>query len=126
MLTFKSAEDLGRLDPHGEVYPVMRELVDLLIVNCPLNGRPYDPEEHGYLVLVERGDLDRDLIELGLPCRLAEIPWDSAQRRRGFIFAVYLGTDELGMGFLMPDESWVNGESRAVLEEMLDAAGEAA
>lgn len=83
MLTFKSAEDLGRLDAQGEVYPVMSELVDPLIVNCPLNGRPYDPEEHGYPVLVERADLDRDLIELGLPCRLAEIPWESAQRRRG-------------------------------------------
>lgn len=90
----------------------MRELVELLIVNCPLNGRPYDPEEHGYLVLVERGDEARELTELGLPCRLSEIPWESAQRRGDFIFAVYLGTDEFGMGLLIPDET-LRGRGRA-------------
>ena len=126
MLTFKSSADLAQLDPCGEAHKVMQELVELLIVNCPLNGQPYDPEEHGYLVLVEPGDLNRELNELGLLCRLSEIPWESAQRRGDFIFAVYLGTDEFGMGFLIPDESWVDGEFRAVLEEMLESAGEAA
>ena len=125
MLTFKSAEDLDQLDPDGDAHPVMRELVDLLIVNCPL-PRPYDPEEHGYLVLMEPGDLDRELTELGLPYRASEVPWESAQRRGDFIFAVYLGTDEYGMGFLVPDQPWVDGEFREVLTELLKAAGEAA
>lgn len=104
----------------------MRELVELLIENCPLNGRPYDPEEHGYLVLLEPGDLEGELTQLDLQCRASDIPWESAQRRGNFIFAVYLGTDEFGMGFLIPDEAWVDGEFRAVLEEMLESAGEAA
>jgi hypothetical protein len=86
-----------------------------------LNGRPYDPEDHGHLVLVEPGDLHRELRELRLP-RLAEIPWESAQRRGDFIFAVYLGTDDFGIGFLIPDELWVNGEFRASLSQMLGEA----
>ena len=115
MLTFKSSADLAQLDPRGEAHRVMQELVDLLIVSVV----PYDPEEHGYLVLLEPGDLDGELTELGLHRRLEDVPWESAQRRGEFIFAVYLGTDEFGMGFVIPDESWVDGDFREVLEEML-------
>jgi hypothetical protein len=48
MLTFKSSADLAQLDPDGEAHAVMRELVELLIENCPLNGRLRIPRHPGH------------------------------------------------------------------------------
>ena len=54
-----------------------------------------------------------------MPWRLAEIPWEGAQMRDGHYYAVYLGTDDYGMGFVIPDAAWVNGDLRRVLEDIL-------
>lgn len=118
VITFKSPGDLAQLDPHDPAYPVIKELIELLIDDFPI--QPYNADDYGYLVLVEPGDTDRELLELDMPWRLAEIPWEGASLRRGYIYAVYLGTDDYGMGFLIPDAPWVNGELRTVLEEILD------
>ena len=40
--------------------------------------------------------------------------------RQGFFYAVYLGTDDYGMGFVIPDAPWVNGRLREVLDSILD------
>jgi len=48
------------------------------------------------------------------------VPWEGASKRGDFIYAVYLGTDDYGMGFLIPDATWVNGELRKTLEAILD------
>lgn len=118
MITFKSPGDLAQLDPHDPTYPVIKELIELLIDDFPV--QPYNADDYGYLVLVEPGDTDRELLELDMPWTLAEIPWEGASLRQGFIYAVYLGTDDYGMGFVIPDAPWVNGKLRTVLEQILD------
>jgi hypothetical protein len=118
VITFKCQADLGQLPQDHSAYPVIKELIELLIDGFPI--QPYSADDHGYLVLVEPGDTDRELLELDMPWRLAEIPWEGASLRQGFIYAVYLGTDDYGMGFVIPDAPWVNGELRQVLEEILD------
>jgi hypothetical protein len=118
VITFKRKEDLGKLSPKHPAYALMAELVQVLIEDFPI--QPYNADDYGYLVLVEPGDTDRELLELDMPWRLAEIPWEGASLRQGYIYAVYLGTDDYGMGFLIPDAPWVNGELRTVLEEILD------
>jgi hypothetical protein len=118
VITFKSQADLGQLPQGHPAYPVIKELIELLIDDFPV--QPYNADDYGYLVLVEPGDTDRELLELDMPWRLAEIPWEGASLRQGYIYAVYLGTDDYGMGFVIPDAPWVNGELRQVLEEILD------
>ena len=119
MITFKSHEDLRKLHPDDPAQSVMQELVRQLIDDFTEPGHPYDTDDYGFLVLIEPGDVDRELNELDMP-RLADVLWEGASMRDGFIYTVYLSTDDYGMGFLIPDAPWVSGELRKTLEEILD------
>jgi hypothetical protein len=120
MITFKSHSDLEKLDPDSPIKPVMEELVSVLIDDFTEPGQSYDADDFGYLVLIEPGDTDRVLTDIDMPWTLADVPWESASLRDGFIYDVYLGTDDYGMGFVIPDADWVNGKLRNVLEDILD------
>jgi len=118
VITFKSPGDLAQLDPHDPAYEVLSELIQVLIEDFPV--QPYNADDYGYLVLVEPQDNGRELTELDMPWTLTEVPWEGASKRGDFIYAVYLGTDDYGMGFVIPDAPWVNGELRKTLEAILD------
>ena len=118
MITFKRHSDLEKLAPDHPVYPVMEELVELLIDDFNTNGHPI--EDFGYLVLIEPGDTDRVLDDIDMPWRMKDIPWESASMRDGFYYAVFVGTDDYAMGFLVPDAEWIGGELREVLDGILD------
>ena len=120
MITFKSHNDLLKLNDHDPAYPVMEELVRLLIDDFTEPGQSYNADDYGYLVLIEPDDADRVLNEIDMPWRLADVPWEGASMRDGFYYAVYLGTDDYGMGFVIPDADWVNGRLRTVLNDILD------
>jgi hypothetical protein len=119
VITFKSHDDLRKLNPDDPARPVMEELVQLLIDDFTTPGHPYNADDFGYLVLIEPGDVDRELNEVDMPWRLADVPWEGASMRHGFIYAVYLGTDDYGMGFVIPPEL-VDGELREVMDGILD------
>jgi hypothetical protein len=118
VITFKSHEDLRKLHPDDPALPVMEELVKVLIDDFNEPGQTYSPDDFGFLVLVEPGDTDRALTEIDMP-KLTEIYWEGASIRQGFIYAVFLGTDDWGLGFLIPLEL-VGGELREVMNEILD------
>ena len=118
MITFKSPGDLAQLDPHDPAYDVLSELIQVLIEDFPV--QPYNADDYGYLVLVEPEDTSIKLTELDMPWTLTEVPWEGASKRGDFIYAVYLGTDDYGLGFVIPDAPWVNGELRKTLEAILD------
>jgi hypothetical protein len=118
VITFKCLADLGQLPEGHTARSVIKELIELLIDDFP--EQPYNADDYGYLVLVEPGDTDRELLDLGMPWRLAEIPWEGASLWDHHFYAVYLGTDDYGVGFVIPDAPWVNGELRQVLEQVLD------
>ena len=120
MITFKHHSDLSKLARDDPAYPVMEELVRVLIDDFNEPGQAYDADDFGYLVLIEPGDVDRELNEIDMPWTLADVPWEGASMRQGFIYAVYLGTDDYGMGILIPDAPWVNGQLRKTLEDILD------
>jgi hypothetical protein len=117
VITFKCLADLGQLPESHPAHCVIKEL-DELLDDFP--QQPYNADDYGYLVLVEPGDTDRELQDLGMPWRLAEVPWEGASLWDRFFYAVYLGTDDYDMGLVIPDAPWVNGELRQVLEEILD------
>ena len=120
MKTFKSHSDLRKLRPDDPAMPVMKELVKVLIDDFTTPGHPYSADDYGYLVLIEPGDADRVLTDIDMPWRLADVPWEGASMLHDFIYAVYLGTDDYGMGFVIPDAPWVNGRLRETLESILD------
>jgi len=120
MITFKSRNDLVKLNNHDPAYPVMEELVRVLIDDFTEPGQPYDADDYGYLVLIEPGDVDCVLTELDMQWTLTEVPWEGASMRNGFYYAVYLGTDDYGMGFVIPNADWINSRLRETLDGILD------
>ena len=120
MITFKCHEDLRKLNSSNPAYPVVEDLVKVLIDDFYEPNQTYSPENFGYVVLVEPGDIDRVLTDIDMPWTLAEVPWEGASLTDGHYYAVYLGTDDFGMGFVIPDAPWVNGELRKILNSILD------
>lgn len=121
-ITFKSRADLSKLDVDDPAYPVADWLIKVLIdeFSSP-GGRSYDPENDGYIILVESGDTNRVLDEIDMPWRLDDAPWDSAFARQGMICAQLIGTDDCGWSFMFPENArWLNGKLRETLEGMLD------
>ena len=120
MITFKSHDDLLKLHPDDPAKPVMEELIEVLIDDFTEPGQTYNADDFGYLVLIEPGDADRVLTNIDMPWTLAQVPWEGASMRQGFIYAVYLGNDDYGIGFVIPNADWVNGLLREVLDGILD------
>jgi len=119
MITFKASADLNKLDPGNPALPVVQELLHRLIDIYSSPGHPYQPEKYGYIVLIEEGDVSK---QLGLPeldCRLEDVPWEGASMHGEFFHAVYLANNAFGISFLIPDAPWVSGKLRAVLEELV-------
>jgi hypothetical protein len=73
------------------------------------------------VALLERGDLDVPLPLPELPRRLVQVPWEGVTKHRGHFHAIYLANNDYGLSFLIPDEPWLRGRLRELLEEM--AAG---
>jgi len=93
-----------------------------LIVNYEAEGFPgftYDPNADGWIVLIEEGDTGRVLDEIWDDWTLLDVPWEGITREGDFFLAVFLANNQFGICFVIPDEPWINGELRQVIEENL-------
>lgn len=79
----------------------------------------YQPEEDGYVVLIEEDDCDRVLADLCLPYRLCEVPFEAVHMMEGHFCGIYLANNQFAITFLIPDAPWVQGELRKHLEDLL-------
>ena len=120
MITFKSTEDLSKLSPDNPAHNTVKELVDQLITAYTTPDQPYNHEDYGYVILIEEGDVDRELDEIWDGCTLLNIPWEGIMLRDGFYTAIYLANNEYGLTFVIPDADWVTGELRSMIEDILD------
>ena len=120
MITFKSPEDLSKLPPTDPAYPIVKDLVDRLITDYIAEGYDYRPEDDGYTILIQEGDVDRELTELWDGCTLLNIPWEGIMLQGDFFIAIYLANNEYGLCFVIPDAPWVDGELRSLIEDILD------
>ena len=109
MITFKSPEDLNKLNTNDPAYPVVKELVDVLINAYTWEGHPYLPDDYGYVVLIEEKDVDRVLDEIWDDWTPLDIPWEGIMLRDGFSIAIFLTNNERDLVFVIPDEEWVKG-----------------
>jgi len=120
MITFKSTSDLSKLSPDDPAYATVKKLVDQLITAYSPPGRSHDPEEDGYIILIEEGDVNRTLDELWDGATLLNIPWEGIMLQGDFFIAIYLANNEYGLTFVIPDAPWVDGELRTMIEDILD------
>ena len=120
MLTFKKSKDIEKLSPDDPAYSTVKELIQQLITAYSPPGRAYDPEDDGYIILIEPEDADRTLDELWEGCTLLNIMWEGIMLQGDFYIAIYLANNEYGLTFVIPDAPWVNGELRKMIGDILD------
>ena len=113
MKIFDSLSCLGQIrgSPLG---PMLRGIVIRM-----LGHFEYSPEDDGFAVLIESGDVDRVLTDLRLPYRLCELPFEAVHMLEGHYCGIYLANNQFAITFLVPDADWVQGELRKHLESLL-------
>ena len=119
MITFKSIADVEQLCNHP-VHAHLHATVESLFLPVIAEHPSYRPDDDGYLVLIEPGDVDRVLDDLDVPYRLSEMPFEGVTVVDRCFHAVYLANNQFALGFLIPDADWLPGELRQVLEAHLD------
>ncbi len=124
MLKFKSETDLLRLNPAHSALPVLADLINRIITQSYKTEYPYDPENDGYIVLVEEGDTDRPLTEIwgDDAYSLIDVPWESITKDESgkYFIATFLANNQYGLVFVIPDADWIYGELLECIEAHLD------
>ncbi len=119
MLQFKCLHDLKQLPEAHAAYPIVKDLVARLIVDFP-PGRAYDPDDDGWIALIEESDVDRVITEIWSDWQLADVEWEGITYRDGFWQAIYLSDNEKGFVIVIPDAPWITAELRENIEFYLD------
>jgi len=91
-----SLADPSKLADDDPAKPVVKQLLEWLIADNDFPDFPYNPDDHGYIALVEPGDVDHELDDIDMP-RLTDIMWEGVSIIDGFYHAVYLGAGDYGM-----------------------------
>ena len=110
MITFKSIAALQKLDSEDPVCPVVKDCLDRLLDTF----HPYDPDTHGYVILIEPGDTQIDLPEL--KGTMAALSWDGVTKRDGHYHAVYLTNNSWALEVVVHDADWLPTEIRDNLD----------
>ncbi len=118
MLIFKRPKDLRQLPLGSPERDLLEGLLKRLIL---INKRPsgYDPEDYGYVVLIEALDIHRQRILPELSCPLAQVPWEGVTLEGSFFHGVVLTNNQFAIDFLIPNEPWLAGPVRKSLEDHL-------
>jgi hypothetical protein len=113
MQRFDSPDQIPAADLPANQALLLEEILDQLITASTMDGRPYHPDEHGYVVLVEKDDEER-LQEL-LGYEPARAPYEKTRLLHGcFVTAVVY--DQFGIALVIPDEPWLDAGMRLALE----------
>ena len=120
MKIFKSQAELQQLGPDSPSLDFIEHYLTQIISAFAEEGRDYQPDVDGYLVLVSEDDAERVLDELDLPYHLIDIPWESVSLERGHFYGLYMANDQFGLGFVIPDSEWLPKSVRQALIENLD------
>jgi len=111
MKTFKSIPDVDRFHGHP-LHGTVKSLFLSIIDDYP----EYRPEDDGWVVLIEPGDVDRVLSDLDMPWRLSEVPFEAVTMIDECFHAVYLPNNQFAVSILVPDTDWLPENVRRHLE----------
>ena len=124
MLKFTSEDDLLRLNASDPAYSIIKEFVQRLITEAKKSEFGYSPEADGYLVLLDRDDVNRPLTEIWGQdgYSLIDVPWEGVTRDESgeFFVCIFLANDQWGLVAILPDRDWLSGELRECIEAHLE------
>ena len=120
MKIFKSLADLQQLAHDNLVLPWVESHLKQLLNAYSETGSNYDPENDGYLILMEQGDEQQPLTQVDLNYYLINVPWEGVSLEPGYFYAFYLANNQFGLGFIIPDQHWLSPPLRQSLLEHLD------
>jgi tRNA uridine 5-carbamoylmethylation protein Kti12 len=93
VITFKSTEDLAKLQPDNPAFPTVQKLVDRLITAYTEPGQSYNWQHYGYVILIQQKDVNRTLDEIWDGCTLLDIYWEGIMKQGDFFIAIYLANN---------------------------------
>ena len=125
MLTFKSIDDLSKLNSDDSSYSLIEDLVYRLCVDIPKENFKYDPSADGWINLVQPNDIGRVITEIWDDWTLLDVEWEAVTRHKSnqssFLVACFLCDNQKGFLFIFDENAdWLQGELRQILEEHLD------
>ena len=120
MKIFKSLADLQQLEHDHLALPWVESHLKQLLDAYSEPGSSYDPENDGYLILIEQGDEEQPLTPVELNYYLINVPWEGVSLEPGYFYAFYLANNQFGLGFLIPDQHWLSPQLRQSLLEHVD------
>lgn len=108
MYVFKSMADLQQVPPD---HPC-RAFVLKLVTDQVLAVSGYDPDEDGYVVLIERHDLSLTVLLPEVPLPLSEMRWEGVIKGQGLYHGVVLTNNQFAIDVIIPDEDWLTANIR--------------
>ena len=115
MLTFKSLECMSRLGPHDGARRVIRELLDSFITSPDKHGHSYDPDNDGYIVLIDREDVDRELNLFIPPRKLEDVFWEGVHVSGDYFVAVFVPNNSFSLACVIENSDSLSLGLRRVL-----------
>ena len=119
MITFKSLASLSQLDYVHPSLPLLEKLIERLIRELARIDRQWNPNEDGFFILVESKDIDAILENLYPGRTLLSIPYEGVHFEDGHYIATSLLNNQTAIMWIFPDQAWLSGELRQVLEDNL-------
>ena len=123
MLTFKSLECLSRLGPHDSARDVIHELLDSFIPPNDEHGHSYDPDNDGFVVLIDREDADRELDLFSPPRKLEDVFWEGVHVSGDYFVAVFVPNNSFSLACVIENsESLPLGLRRVLCANLVPEA----
>ncbi|MDX2493923.1 MAG: hypothetical protein QNK27_03060 [Desulfuromusa sp.] len=97
MIIFKSMQNLKQLSPIDPAYAVVRERISVL---------------PGYIILIEKKDIQKPFDLPELKGCLEDFHWDGVSKEYGYFHAVYLTNNEFALEFIISDRPWLPADLR--------------
>lgn len=124
MLTFKSLADVAKARLPSRLDALTRQCVEAAIRagDYPEEGHHYNPDQDGYVVLLQPGDECRMLYELGLERSIDGLAFETLQvdpHARAFV-GHFLANNQFALTIILPDAAWINNGVRRRLIAKLD------
>jgi hypothetical protein len=117
MKRFDSPEQIPAADLPANQALVVEGVFEELIGVYTQGGQQYNSEEHGYVILVERGDEEQLTELLGYPPAMA--PFGKTKLLHG-CFVTAISYDQFGIALVVPDEPWLDSRLRLALESAVE------
>ena len=115
MKTFKSLAEVDTANLPPPLHQACRGTLEALVGAYAEVGAEYDPDDDGYVVLVEEGDTDADLERETGSYSLRTALFEGCVHENGVFLSCVLHNNQFGISIVVPDAPWLAADVRARL-----------